>query len=1002
MLSFKAILCWSTFSLAFLCGMPYTDLGAAPAKKRSTSALDQGSAKAATVQAYGKLPLSFETNQGQIEESVRFVSRGPRYTLFLTGTDAVLSLRQRRSDTAAEPSDELFSVSRRSLRIHLIGAADAPRISGREPLPGTVNYFIGNDPRQWRTKIPTYARVHYKEVYPGIDLTYYGNQGKLEYDFIVSPGTDPSQIRLRFAGADKLELDDNGNLAVHIDGGELLQAAPIVYQQPAGSGSEKQFVEGRYLLAGNGEVSFELAAYDVDRPLIIDPTLEYSTFLGGTARDRGEAIALGHDRSAYVTGTTSSVDFPTQDPEQPASAGSFDAFITKLNPAGTALVYSTYFGGGGVDVGQAIAVDHGGNAYVTGAPSADFPTTAGSFNSTFTGPRNAFVLKLDTEGKLVYSGLISGSSSDESWGIAVDSDGNVYVTGSTDSGIFPTTPGAFQEVFGGNTDAFVTKVSADGSQLVYSSYLGGSGTAASGRDRGMAIAVDEQHNAYVTGWTGSTDFPTTLGAYQTTLAAPGADVFVTKLNAEGSDLIYSTYVGGSGADRAFGIALDVWGSAFITGGTVQTDYPTTPDSFQPVKAGSPGFTSSFVTKLNPQGSDLMYSSFLGGSNTEHGAAIAVDLGGNAYATGWTASTDFPIVNPLPGGEEMEDGDVYVSKVNFDGSALVYSTYLGGSESDRTGGDSSGPGGNLVAVDSLCNAYLTGRTMSADFPTETPFQATYGGGFNDGFVTKIGPTITTDEASINCSGILLANLAPTINMMSPNALFTVFGINFALPGTFIDGGELDENGRLSTLFGNTCLEVNGMRSPVIQVLAGQVSGQAPHALPPGYASVRVIRDCGTGNEIMSAAEYVQVEEYTPAFFVHFSTLDEQGNALIIATHEGTSDVVGAPGVVPGASGGAVPGSFISMWGTGFGLTEPPFESGQLPGMAAVVPGVHSVRLGDMELPLDNILYIGAAPCCAGLYQVIIIIPDDLPPGVYTVVVTVNGVSSTPLGPYIVVG
>ena len=675
------------------------------------------------LEAYGKLSLSFEANQGQTDDQAKFLSRGSGYTLFLTPREAVLSLSQ----------PDAHAV----LRMQLLGANPDPQVVGLDELPGRVNYFIGNDPQNWRTGIPTYTRVRYQDVYPGVDLVYYGNQRQLEYDLVVAPGADSNAIQLRFEGADKISLDDQGNLIVHIAGGEVIQRAPVIYQEVGGA---RQEISGSYALQSEDQVGFQVAAYDVGRPLVIDPVLEYSSYLGGSDRDQGHGIAVGADGSIYVTGQTLSDDFPTANAAQGSGGGNIDAFVTRLSAGGSSLVYSTYLGGDSGDVAEGIAVDAQGNAYVTGRTSGTFPTTPGSFNETRRGPGDAFVVKLSPSGSaLLYSGLLAGGRSEETYGIAVDGDGNAYVAGKTDSDDFPTTLGSFDPTFNGNTDAFVTKLNPAGSALVYSTYLGGSGEAASGTDAGIGVAVDGTGNAYVTGWTGSEDFPTTSGAFQTALAAPGHDVFVTKMSMDGSALVYSTFLGSTRFDTGFGIAVDAAGHAYVTGVVGFDDFPTTANAFQTSRGGSAGDTDAFVTKLNASGSALDCSSFLGGSGTEKATGIAVDAAANAYLTGWTSSDNFPIVHPIPGGSENQDGDVYVTKVNTASCDIVHSSFLGGSDLDRNGGDAGDPDGNLIAVDAAGCAYVTGRTRSTDFPTTArAFQGAFGGGLNDAFVAKICP------------------------------------------------------------------------------------------------------------------------------------------------------------------------------------------------------------------------------------------------------------------------
>jgi photosystem II stability/assembly factor-like uncharacterized protein len=701
-------------------------------------------------QAYGQLPLRFEANAGQTDAQVQFLAHGSGYNLFLTSTEAVLALQapantpapnaapSQRGPSAAKPPAGPETV----LRMEVLGGNPTARGVGALPLPGQVNYFLGNDPRQWHTHVATYGRVDYANVYPGIDLTYYGNQQQLEYDFVVAPGADPSHIRLGFTDADSLTVDSQGALEVQAGGQVLRQQAPVLYQDIAGV---RQPVAGRFVITGQ-TVGFAVGAYDPSWPLVIDPVLSYSTYLGGSSGngDYGESIAVDGAGNAYLTGYTHSTDFPTANAFQPTMGNSqYDtAFVTKVSADGSSLVYSSYLGGSGGngdpygDIGTGIAVDAAGNAYVTGSTSSsDFPIV-NAFQPTKGGPSgnsNAFVAKVSADGSsLVYSSYLGGSGysdftlqyGDKGYGIAVDAAGNAYVTGQTISTDFPTA-NAFQPTKGGANDvsnAFVTKVSADGSSLVYSSYLGGSGLVygPENSDAGQGIAVDGAGNAYVTGYTSSTDFPT-VHAFQPTTGNPDNDTaFVTKVSADGSSLVYSSFLGGSGSDNGAGIAVDAAGNAYLTGITLSTDFPTV-HAFQPTPGGGIDNDNAFVTKVSADGSSLVYSSYLGGSGYNLGYGIAADAAGNAYLTGVTSSTDFPTANafqPTLRGR----GNAFVTKVSADGSSLVYSSYLGGSGDNNYGGES----GNGIAVDAAGNAYLTGSTTSADFPTVNPLQQVKGG------------------------------------------------------------------------------------------------------------------------------------------------------------------------------------------------------------------------------------------------------------------------------------
>jgi hypothetical protein len=677
-------------------------------------------------ETYGKLPLSFEENQGQVDEKVKFLSRGSGYTLFLTPTEAVLAL----SAQSSKPQDQRGarreprkppSTKSSVLRMKLIGANPSPQVAGLEELPGKSNYFIGSDSSKWRTNVATYAKVKYREVYPGIDLVYYGNQRQLEYDWIVSPGAETETIRFAIEGAKRTSIDPNGDLVLTVAGGEVRLQKPVVYQETDGVRNE---VAGSYVKKTNREIGFRLAEYDAAKPLLIDPVLVYSTYLGGSKSDRGYGIAVDSSGSAYVTGSTGSLNFPTANPLQPPSVGPIlymgDVFVTKFNPTGSALVYSTHLGGIGGDWGYGVAVDSLGNAYVTGrTDSKDFPT-ANPFQPAY-GASNgseAFVTKLNpTGGALIYSTYLGGNESDEGHGIVVDSSGSAYVTGETWSSTFPTA-NPLQPLSGGYVDAFVTKFSPSGSTLVYSTYLGGSH-----EDEGRAIAVDSSGNSYVTGKTFSINFPT-ANALQPTNAY-GSEAFVTKFSASGNGLIYSTYHGGNSWDEAYGIAVDFLGAAYVTGSTWSSDFPMV-NPFQAVHAGGGG--DVFVTKFNPNGSAQVYSTYLGGTGNESGYGIAVDSTGNASVTGETNSSNFPTANALQPAHGGGNNDAFVTKFDSTGSALIYSTYHGGS-----GSLESGLG---ISMDSSGNAYVTGWTNSTNFPAANPLQPVLGDGTYDVFVTKI--------------------------------------------------------------------------------------------------------------------------------------------------------------------------------------------------------------------------------------------------------------------------
>ena len=674
------------------------------------------------------VPLSFEANEGQTDSQVKFLSRGPGYGLFLTPTKAVLALRKAKATGTKQPELDTDSMPSESavLRMRLVGANPSPELSGETALPGKVNYFKGNDPTKWRSNVPTYAQARYENVYPGIDLIYYGNQQQLEYDFVVAPGQDPASITMAFEGMERLELEASGDLVLQTSGGEIRQRKPVIYQEVAG---ERQAIDGSYLLKPDDQVSFQVAAYDATKPLIIDPILVFSTYLGGSGGDAGMGIAVDGAGQVYVTGSTGSTDFPTMNAFQPTWAGSEDAFVAQLSPDGTALNFSTYLGGNGFDGGRGIAVDGAGLVSVTGSTrSTDFPT-ANALQPALAGDSDAFVARLTADGAtLVYSTYLGGSRGDQGSGIAVDGTGQAAVTGSTRSTDFPTA-NAFQPAYGGGfTDAFVAKLTADGTALAYATYLGGGGD---NNDIGLGIAMDGAGQVSVTGLTGSTNFPT-QNPVQPALAGD-SDAFVARLTADGATLVYSTYLGGSRGDQGSGIAVDGAGQAAVTGITRSTDFPTQ-NAFQPAFGG---FFDAFVAKLAADGTTLVYSTFLGGSSGDLGSGIAVDGAGQAAVTGTTDSTDFPTANAFQPAFGGGFTDAFVTMLTADGTAMAYSTYLGGStDTDSPFGFTEGGFG--IAVDGAGQLAVTGLTGSTDFPTQNALRPTYGGGVSDAFVAKIDP------------------------------------------------------------------------------------------------------------------------------------------------------------------------------------------------------------------------------------------------------------------------
>ena len=679
--------------------------------------------------AYEKLPLAFVPNTGQTDARVRYFAQGAGYSFFFTDDKAVLALQKGNRGQA--------------LQMRFIGANPNAELVATERSAAKVNYLSGTEQH---TNLPSYAEVVYRDLWPGIDMVFRGQGARLKYEFRVAPGARPSDIRLAYAGAQGLSVGAGGALHIATPLGTLKDAAPQSLQRLDG---RRTAVKSRYALSGSS-YGFSLGAYDRSRPLVIDPGLVYSTYLGPA-----NGIAVDSSGAAYVTGQAGSADFPT-------TAGAFDTsfngglfgdvFVTKLDPTGSGLVYSTYLGGSNNDQGFGIAVDSSGAAYVTGSTeSTNFPTTAGAFDTSLTGASNAFITKLSPNGSsLAYSTYLGGSSSELGYGIAVDPSGAAYVTGATSSSNFPTTAGAFDTSFNGTSagEAFITKLNPNGSSLAYSTYLGGSGD-----DYGSGIAVDPSGAAYVTGYAGISrtgptgDFPTTAGAFDRSLTG-ASNAFITKLNPSGSSLAYSTFLGESDA-VGLGIAVDPSGAAYVTGSGF---VPTTAGALDTSHGGE---GEPFVTKLDPTGSSLAYSTYLGGSGDDYGSGIAVDASGAAYVVGVTVSADFPITAGAFDTGYNGSTDTFVAKLDPTGSSLAYSTYLGGPGVDF---------GNAIAVDPAGAAYISGYTGGPSFPT-TPGAFDTTSTKSGGFVAKFD--LAPNRGKISARGTVETEQGPSISFSAAN-------------------------------------------------------------------------------------------------------------------------------------------------------------------------------------------------------------------------------------------
>jgi uncharacterized protein (TIGR03437 family) len=791
----------------------------------------------------GKLPLRFEINQGQVDEAVRFISRGQGYKLYFTRNEIVVDL-----DKAKRKGSEAVAAPRLALR--LVDSRTDSQISGLERLPGTSNYFIGNDPREWRIDIPNYARVLYQGVYSGIDLVYYGNQRRLEYDFVVAPHADPAAINLKLEGAGQLRIDEKGDVLVALGGEELRMRKPFVYQDVNG---ERRGIAGSYRINERNLICFEIGDYDPNYRLTIDPILDYSTYLGNGGTDIGYGIAVDPNGNIYVTGQTSSPNFPVKNPFDNTLDGASDAFVIKLNPSGSSLVYATYIGGRNPgDKGWAIAVDKAGNAYFTGETnSLNFPVV-NAVQPTLRGNGDAFVAKLNIEGNvLLYSTYLGGSFFDAAYSITLDNFDNAYLTGRTDSNNFPT-KNALQPQIRGLRDVFVTRLDADGA-IVYSTYIGGEPAVAGGRDEetGLGIAIDLLQNVYVTGLTNSPSFPT-VNAIRPDFGGV-EDAFVTKINSTNSAILYSTFLGGSRVDNGRGIAVDTFGNAYVTGYTVSLDFP----QVNPLQPGFGGNIDGFVVKLNASGNELIYSTYFGGSGAENnglaseniaGGAIAVDNFGNAYITGKTESPNLPMVRAIQG-TFRGNNDAFIAKIDPAGSGLIFSTFLGSTFIDDTGFEERGLG---ITVDNSGGIYVTGQVLKNDFPIINAAQKEYGGGLSDGFIVKISTSDITTIAPVSAASFYGAAL-------SAESIVAAFGSNLAGGTETAVGLPLP-----TTLLGTsiTVKDKNGVEhlAPLFFVSPNQINFQFPVGVPNGRAVITVANGQNT-----SLSTTTLVNSVAPALF-----------------------------------------------------------------------------------------------------------------------------------------
>ncbi|HEU5239565.1 MAG TPA: SBBP repeat-containing protein, partial [Pyrinomonadaceae bacterium] len=716
--NYKQVIISIIISLAFgllIFKIPMQSQAVSPARPaEKSSSISQSKVK----QLFADMPVAFELNTGRAGPDVKFLAQGPGMQLLLSAGETTLVTNTAR------------------FRMKFAGANPSATVKGDQQLTERRNYFLGNNCARWQTHVLTFRRVTFESIYPGINLTFYGNQREIEYDFVVAPGADPTAIRLRFDRGVASRISANGDLVLRKGHEQIVERTPDIYQETNGT---RRSVAGGYVLLRNHEIAFEIGDYDPSLPLIIDPTLVYSSYLGGGSDDAGSSIALDNNGNLFVTGVTSSTNFPTHGPAYPNNKGLSDIFVTKIDGATGNIIYSTYVGGSGMDRADGLAVDINGNAYVVGRvgdTSTDFPTTAGALAATYRGGDfDGVVFKLNAAGDgLVYSTFLGGEDNDSAEGIAVDQSGNAYITGGTRSNGFPTTASGFQSFRAGDTDAFLTKMNPAGSAVIYSTMLGGSAT-----DRGSGVVVDTNGDAYIAGYSASVDFPT-QNAFQV-FSGGSFDAFVAKIDttANGSaSLLFSTYLGGIGDDKSFGIAIDATASnVYVAGQTSSNNFPV----FNPAQPTSGGSFDAFIAKISSTGTKI-YATYFGGSGDDRGTGIASNATG-VYVTGFTSSTNLPVVAPL----QLNNGggfDAFVAKLNPAGNSFLYSTYLGGSANENFVAAVTAT--NPIAVDNA-NAYITGYTASTNFPTASALQGANGGG-QDAFVAKIADATPAADFSLN--------------------------------------------------------------------------------------------------------------------------------------------------------------------------------------------------------------------------------------------------------------
>lgn len=937
--------------------------------------------------------IYFEANAGQVDPRFDFVARGNGMSIFLDSAEAWLDLRGGLSGESAGV-----------VHASLVNAAKRVDAVAEEPQAGRVNYLLGNDPSRWIQDVPTFGRIRYRDVYPGVDIVYYGTGGRLEHDFVVAPGADPRKIRMRLAGVESMEVDDStGDALLRLSGNQSVTwKKPLLYQSIGGL---RRHVEGRYRVESKGELGFEVGVYDPDRPLIIDPVVLYSTYLGRGGNETASRMAVDDSGNVYLTGVSTDNSYPSTPGgaalTPPLARGNI--IVTKLNATASELVYSTILGGAGIDIGLGIAVDAQGAVYVTGATaSEDFPTTPNVIQRTYGKPSaeyattpavgDCFITRLNAAGNNIsFSTYLGGTVLDACSAVALDGAGNIFVAGATNSANFPTTDGSFQRNFRGgrgtyavlkNADGFLAKLNSSATEILYATFFGGNG-----EEGATGLAVDAEGNAYVSGSTNSTfGFPVTSTAPQTRYIGSGGnpeaalgDAFVLKFNPTGSTLIYGSLLGGLKDDAAFGIAIDKQGAAYITGSTLSSDFPVTPVARQGNYRGQSVTAEfyagdAFVAKMNPAGTAWEYVTYLGGSADDRGVAIRALDDGTAWVLGHTVSDDFWVTEDatqrrFAGGRAQEfynSGDIFLTRISPNGQTLLFSTFLGGQGNDWAlglGGDSRG------------SVYLAGGTSSPDFPT-TPgvFQRAYGTAQNlflpigDVFVAKFGEPTQTGPA-VSIAGV--ANAASYDgSAISPGQIIVIAGTQIGPEALQSAAPAAGAGGTFPTTVADTRVLIGDTPAPILYVSSKQTSVIVPWSAA-GPSTEIVVEYQG----VKSRAITVPVTAAVPALF----SANASGRGQAAALNQNLS--------FNSISNPAETGSIVVLYGTGEGRTTPASVDGKISEAPYPRPELPvNVTIGGQRA---EVLYAGAAPGqVSGVFQLNVRVPNFQDANQYPVVVRIG--------------